>query len=168
MNTQQAYINGFVKRAAEYGYKTNEALDILKQANTIPGQMQGAMTAPKIPGNYAARLAGGETPGKAYIQQNGSLMDKLRGGPAVPYASATSPDMAGPAWAGEKVPVGKHTLMGAAKLNIGDSNPAAINPLGYNHAAVAGDMLKNQANATPGGAGNYLKNMQAIQNLNAK
>ena len=33
MNTQhQAYIDGFVKRAAEYGLNENEALDILKQA----------------------------------------------------------------------------------------------------------------------------------------
>jgi hypothetical protein len=33
MNTQeQAYINGFVKRAAEYGIDENEALEILKEA----------------------------------------------------------------------------------------------------------------------------------------
>ena len=30
MNTQQAYINGFVKRASEYGYSREQALGILK------------------------------------------------------------------------------------------------------------------------------------------
>jgi hypothetical protein len=33
MNTQEAYIQGFVKRAAEYGYNQQEALRLLKQAN---------------------------------------------------------------------------------------------------------------------------------------
>jgi len=32
MNTEQAYINGFVKRASEYGYNQQEALEIYKQA----------------------------------------------------------------------------------------------------------------------------------------
>lgn len=32
MNTQQAYINGFVKRAAQYGYNYIEAMNILKSA----------------------------------------------------------------------------------------------------------------------------------------
>ena len=33
MNTQQAYINGFVKRASEYGYSQEQALGILKEAD---------------------------------------------------------------------------------------------------------------------------------------
>ena len=32
MSTQQTYINGFVKRAAEYGYNEYEAINILKAA----------------------------------------------------------------------------------------------------------------------------------------
>lgn len=32
MNTEQAYINGFVKRASEYGYSEDETMEILKQA----------------------------------------------------------------------------------------------------------------------------------------
>lgn len=32
MTTEQAYINGFVKRASEYGYDEIEALEILKEA----------------------------------------------------------------------------------------------------------------------------------------
>lgn len=32
MNTRQAYINGFVKRAMEHGFSEAEAMDILKQA----------------------------------------------------------------------------------------------------------------------------------------
>jgi hypothetical protein len=44
MNTQeQAYIDGFVKRAAEYGYSPSQALEILKQAEgalqtSVPGE----------------------------------------------------------------------------------------------------------------------------------
>jgi hypothetical protein len=38
MNTQQqAYIYGFVKRAAEYGFSENEALNILKNASELKG-----------------------------------------------------------------------------------------------------------------------------------
>jgi hypothetical protein len=33
MNLQEAYINGFVKRAAQYGFNELEAVDLLKQAN---------------------------------------------------------------------------------------------------------------------------------------
>ena len=38
---QQAYINGFVKRAAEYGYRKEEALNILKEASF--GKMLGKL-----------------------------------------------------------------------------------------------------------------------------
>ena len=34
MSTEQAYINGFVKRAAEYGFSNNEALALLKTSET--------------------------------------------------------------------------------------------------------------------------------------
>lgn len=33
MTTQQAYIEGFVKRASEYGYSEDQAVDILKEAS---------------------------------------------------------------------------------------------------------------------------------------
>ena len=32
MNTQQAYIKGFVKRANEYGFSEQEAVELLKQS----------------------------------------------------------------------------------------------------------------------------------------
>ena len=32
MNTEQAYINGFVKRAGEYGLTSNQAIELLKQS----------------------------------------------------------------------------------------------------------------------------------------
>jgi len=35
MNTQQAYINGFVKRANEYGYSDNQAIELLKHAGLM-------------------------------------------------------------------------------------------------------------------------------------
>lgn len=44
MNTeQQAYINGFVKRAADYGYNQQEALTILKQAGGFFGGLGNSM-----------------------------------------------------------------------------------------------------------------------------
>jgi hypothetical protein len=38
MTTEQAYINGFVKRASEYGYNEVEAVNLLKQA--MPPQLK--------------------------------------------------------------------------------------------------------------------------------
>ena len=35
MNTQQAYITGFVKRANEYGYSDNQAIELLKQSGLM-------------------------------------------------------------------------------------------------------------------------------------
>ena len=51
MSTEQAYINGFVKRAAEYGYSEDEAVNILKRANTqnMPPK-QDPMVVPPTPG----------------------------------------------------------------------------------------------------------------------
>jgi hypothetical protein len=46
MTTEQAYIEGFVKRAADYGYSQEEALNILKQASPETLAMSpGALTA---------------------------------------------------------------------------------------------------------------------------
>jgi hypothetical protein len=33
MSTQQAFVNGFIKRASQYGYSEQEAINILKQAD---------------------------------------------------------------------------------------------------------------------------------------
>lgn len=33
MNTEQAFVEGFVKRASEYGYSESEAIQLLKAAN---------------------------------------------------------------------------------------------------------------------------------------
>ena len=51
MNTQtqqQAYINGFVKRAAEYGLDQNQAVELLKQAGPISTGTGAAVAAPYI------------------------------------------------------------------------------------------------------------------------
>jgi len=39
MNTQQAYINGFVKRASEYGLNQHQAVELLKQAESIKDEL---------------------------------------------------------------------------------------------------------------------------------
>lgn len=35
MNTQRSYINGFVKRASEYGYSEDQAIELLKNAGAV-------------------------------------------------------------------------------------------------------------------------------------
>ena len=73
MNTQQAYINGFVKRAAEYGYSSNEAVDILKQAldgETTPG---GTL-------DFGSRLKEYGDRASAAMRSAGTGIEKLTGG----------------------------------------------------------------------------------------
>jgi hypothetical protein len=53
MNTQRAYINGFVKRASEYGYTNEHAIELLKQAvgeMPMAGKVKPPVKAPvKVP-----------------------------------------------------------------------------------------------------------------------
>jgi hypothetical protein len=49
MNTEQAYINGFVKRAMEYGYSQKEAMDILNKLAEPIAFKKPAPAAPKKP-----------------------------------------------------------------------------------------------------------------------
>jgi hypothetical protein len=50
MNTTQAYINGFVKRAMEHGYSQKEAVDIL---NKLAAPVAFKKPAPVAPGKPA-------------------------------------------------------------------------------------------------------------------
>jgi hypothetical protein len=48
MTSEQAYVDGFVKRAAEYGFDETEAMNILKQALAeIPMAGKGKALPPK-------------------------------------------------------------------------------------------------------------------------
>lgn len=50
MTSEQAYVDGFVKRAAEYGFDETEAMNILKQAMAeMPMAGKVKAPAPKIP-----------------------------------------------------------------------------------------------------------------------
>ena len=50
MTSEQAYVDGFVKRAAEYGFDETEAMNILKQAMAeMPMAGKAKAPAPKIP-----------------------------------------------------------------------------------------------------------------------
>ena len=77
MTTQQAYIEGFVKRAAEYGYSEAEAVNILKEANRNVYELEqqkasplmnmlGAMTM----GRVAPEAPGGELGGSVPLAYN--------------------------------------------------------------------------------------------------
>ena len=65
MNTQQAYINGFVKRAAEYGFNESEAIAFLKQAerNVYNLEQQKASPFMNILGAMALGKVAPEAPG---------------------------------------------------------------------------------------------------------
>jgi hypothetical protein len=55
MNTQQAYINGFVKRAAECGLSDNEAIALCKQAGKVNPAAYALLNALPTVGMYAGR-----------------------------------------------------------------------------------------------------------------
>lgn len=54
MNTKQAYINGFVKRAAEYGFNKQEAVALLKQANQFMDNVKRDLAATATMGGIGA------------------------------------------------------------------------------------------------------------------
>ena len=50
MTTEQAYVEGFVKRASEYSFNENEAVNILKEAGALTtlGKMEASGANPKV------------------------------------------------------------------------------------------------------------------------
>ena len=98
MNTQQAYIEGFVKRASEYGYSEAEAIEILKQAVAFPSNM-----VPNTPGSLAAPIAtpvtGGGVPESLKTENQSNPMAGMMSGsnfysspqPAQSAAAAPAP-----------------------------------------------------------------------------
>lgn len=67
MNTEQAYIEGFVKRAFEYGFNENEAIEMLKEAAGGAGVLSKLEQAGLNPGLISKVKASRKT-----------LADKLR------------------------------------------------------------------------------------------
>jgi hypothetical protein len=57
MNTEQAYIKGFLKRATEYGYSEKEAIEIL---NKTAAPMTPKKPAPMIPKKPAIKPSQGD------------------------------------------------------------------------------------------------------------
>ena len=47
MNTEQAFLNGFVKRASQYGYTEHQAVSIFKQAGAADARLAAIQHAPK-------------------------------------------------------------------------------------------------------------------------
>lgn len=77
MTTEQAYIEGFVKRASEYGYSTNEAINILKEASRNVHELEQQKASPfwnmlgaTALGRVAPEAAGGELGGSVPIAYN--------------------------------------------------------------------------------------------------
>ena len=106
MSTEQAYITGFVKRAHEYGFTTNEALNIYKQANTPPSMegyrgMAGGTDWVPTPrsANSAMVPSGGSGAGSQLALPSGAGSQlAIRGG-----ANTASPQLALPSSAGSQL-----------------------------------------------------------------
>lgn len=83
MNTQQAYLEGFVKRASEYGLSREEALDLLKQS----AMMGAPMAAPAVMAKKPVK----PMPPKRPVIGAGDLNDRVRQpgarGPGLPTGS---------------------------------------------------------------------------------
>jgi len=78
MTTQeQAYINGFVKRASQYGVPADTAIELLKQAYGIPSNFM-----PNTPGSLAAPIASPVT--------EGTIPQSLSYNPGAPGAGSLS------------------------------------------------------------------------------
>ena len=97
MNTEQAYIEGFVKKASEYGFDENQAMDLLKTAgngrlarNIIAGIFKTPRKTIGAIGGAAGGLVGGGiggaiggvngliNPGQEIDPETGQLVDKSR------------------------------------------------------------------------------------------
>lgn len=77
MKFEQAYINGFVKRANEYGFNEAEAFNILKQSSVFDG---GAEQALSQIGSTAGKYTGGTLGGLGGLALGGILnVPKLKG-----------------------------------------------------------------------------------------
>ena len=76
MTNQEAYINGFVKRAAEYGLTTQEAIELLKTSGVPPEHMNdlGAALSTKAPVKPAAKQQPVNKPHVSPAMKNESMM----------------------------------------------------------------------------------------------
>lgn len=131
MSAQQAYIEGFVKRAVEHGFSQNEAMYILKQANTV---------------NYPPST-------DVYNFKPKSLMEGLRGGAYRGIESAQKPWWVNPTYLGSKAHneyVGKtiaplmRKTQPAVRDMFGETNDASM--------SLAGTPLNLPSQITQGGA----------------
>lgn len=157
MNTQQAYINGFVKRAAEYGYSQQQAETILKQAD-----MQGVLDSMKKGfGNLKNRVMGGYPEPIGPTQPSDSRGYEQSIGPVRPPASEgydypigpTQPDnfMGAMSGGGSHVPSNKSINLGTNLTGNQPSMspPAALMQFEKNLNAKRDDIRNNLINNNP-------------------
>ena len=91
MTSEQAYIEGFVKRASEYGYSKSEAVDLYKEATRWRDEMLkgNILVYPSTSGGYGGASFGdhhiGENtfnPPKDYTRSLNYLEDDIKGLPS--------------------------------------------------------------------------------------
>jgi hypothetical protein len=76
MSIAQAYVNGFVKRASEYGLSEQEAIELLKTSGVPPQHMNdlGAALSTKAPVKPAAKQHSVNKPYVSPAMQNERMM----------------------------------------------------------------------------------------------
>jgi hypothetical protein len=165
MNSQQAYINGFVKRAAQYGLNQYQAVELLKQANLVDQHghpVSSSSTTTTAPGpestvfkNYQNDLADF----KSEMSQAGKhfVSGAKKGTGAVVGAAAANP--------------GAAALKGAAGKSIYDAfrqlftgevpRREALSTMG---SGILGMIPLNNSNSRLGRAFNYMRRGADVYN----
>jgi len=89
MNTQQAYINGFIKRANEYGLNQYQAVELLKQAN--PGDiLGGAGEVLQGAGTMAKGVAAKSVPASQVVGLGSAFNEYGKGNPVLGTLNAAT------------------------------------------------------------------------------
>jgi len=156
MNTQQAYIEGFVKRASEYGFSEDEAISLLKQAApipTAPGMLRALAPEAKALASgeqAAARAMMPPTPPKGYYPP--AMAVNNSNNPTVRLSSNYSPSAPGL----PQLPPGP-SIRPSAPIQLTPPSirpPVATGPMGRISQGVI-DFAKNQVqgfkDASPAG-----------------
>jgi len=84
MNTQQAYINGFVKRAAQYGLTDFQAMELLKQGTFAAG-------ANPMPDSAGSTTSAGAAPLSNAFQAGAGFLGNMFGGAMGAPANSPTP-----------------------------------------------------------------------------
>ena len=149
MSAQRAYIEGFVKRASEYGFSKNEAVKILKQANALNiAPKQDPMIIAPTPG--APSHLPPVKPTYDYPQQPSVTPEVNNQLTSLPLSNMTPKDK----WVqGLGEIMGQKPALAANKINASAGGPSQFD--------IADDHAKDVYKAITGNLNEYRKNIGA-------